>query len=77
MFQLPPVDTNRGEILLSLSYLPNAERINIAILKARNLRTSIITNPSWTGTSESMLTAEERPPPACPSSVDKTGEDDI
>ncbi|XP_072051564.1 synaptotagmin-1-like isoform X2 [Amphiura filiformis] len=69
--ELPPVDTNRGEILFSLNYLPNAERINITVLKARNIRTSIIADPPCT---QSLLSAAERPPPACPLPADKTAQ---
>ncbi|XP_038060401.1 synaptotagmin-1-like [Patiria miniata] len=33
-----PEEPQQGDILVSLTYLPNAERVTVAILKARNLR---------------------------------------
>lgn len=45
-----------GEILLSLSYLPTAERLTVVVVKAKNL--------IWTG---DKTTAGEAPPAACSS----------
>ena len=38
VFLVQVKDFNRGDILFSLTYLPNAERLTLVLLKARNLR---------------------------------------